>query len=295
VTRGAVGQPLAHAADGADWPVLPLALLVLAALGYLWLLARTAPRRRTPWTAVGPAAAWLGGLAALGAALASPLERLAEDSLTAHMVQHLLLTIVAAPLLVLADPVPRIARVLPAPARPALVRPWASLVRLARRPAAVLGAAVTYLAVVLAWHLPGAYEAAVRSTPVHVVEHLTLFSAAVLLWWSVLRVPRRRLDQLVGALVAVLIPAFGEAALGGVMMLSSTPWYDVYVLRAAEHELDPLRDQQVAGAVMWAAGTPVYLLAAVILLWRLLRAAPEGQEAPVQPAPDTPRRVTTVG
>lgn len=281
-------EVLAHPAGASGTgQYLAIAVLGLAALGYLCLLAWSAPRRRTPWAAVGPGAAWLLGLVALGVALASPLERLAEDSLLAHMIQHLLLTIVAAPLLVLADPVPRVLAVLPDVARSAVVPPWSAIVRRARHPAVVLGTAVVYLAVVLLWHLPGAYEAAVRSETVHVVEHLTFLAAAVAFWWCVLRIPRRRLGQLVAGLVAVLIPAFGEAALGGVMMLSSTPWYGVYVETAATHGFDPVADQQVAGAVLWAAGTPVYLLAAVLLLLRLVRSMPADEALPpVPPMPD---------
>jgi putative membrane protein len=280
-------QVLAHPIGAAgDGPYLTIAFLALAGLGYLCLLAWSAPRRRSPWAALGPAAAWLLGLAALGVALASPLERLAEDSLVAHMVQHLLLTIVAAPLLVLADPVPRVLTALPAQVRSVVVPLWSATVRRARHPAVVLGVAIGYLAVVLAWHLPGAYEAAVRSEAVHVAEHLTFLTAAVVFWWCVLRIPRRRLGQLVAGLVAVLIPAFGEAALGGVMMLSSTPWYGVYVETAATHGLDPLADQQVAGAVLWAAGTPVYLLAAVLLILRLVRSANRDEQPPVPPMPE---------
>ena len=288
------GSVVAHPAEaGGAWPFLTLAALGILALGYLSLLAWTAPRRRSPWAAAGPAAAWLLGLAALAAALASPLERLAEDSVAAHMVQHLLLTIGAAPLLVLADPVPRLLTALPPRLRRPAVRPWAAAVRGARRPGVVLGVAVFYLAVVAAWHLPGAYEAAVRSTAVHVVEHATFLGVAVAFWWSVLRVPRRRLGQLVAGLVAVLVPAFGEAVLGGLMMLSSTPWYEIYVVRSAEHGLDPLADQQVAGAILWAAGTPVYLLAAAVLLLRLLRSAPPEEQLPVPPMP-APERVADV-
>ncbi|WP_346619884.1 cytochrome c oxidase assembly protein [Blastococcus montanus] len=281
---------LAHPlGGGGDWSYPTIALLGLAALGYGCLLAWSAPRRRSPWAAAGPGAAWLLGLTALGAALASPLERLAEDSLTAHMVQHLLLTIVAAPLLVLADPVPRVLATLPPRAREIVVPPWSAVVRGARSPAVVLGVAVGYLAVVLAWHLPGAYEAAVRSEAVHVTEHLTFLGGGVVFWWCVLRIPRRRLGQLVAGLVAVLIPAFGEAVLGGVMMLSSSPWYGVYVETAADHGFDPVADQQVAGAVLWAAGTPVYLLAAVVLVLRLVRSAPVDDEPP-PPVPPMPER-----
>ena len=287
----APGSTLAHplAGDGGWW-YPTIGFLALAALGYVCLLVWSAPRRRAPWAAVGPAAAWLLGLTALGAALASPLERLAEDSLTAHMVQHLLLTIVAAPLLVLADPVPRVLTALPPAAREIVVPPWSAVVRRAGRPAVVLAVAVGYLTVVLVWHLPGAYEAAVRSETVHVTEHLTFLAAAVVFWWCVLRIPRRRLGRLVAGLVAVLVPAFGEAVLGGVMMLSSTPWYGVYVDTATDHGFDAVADQQVAGAVLWAAGTPVYLLAAVVLLLRLLRSAPvdDAPEPPVPPMPDGP-------
>ncbi|CCG03942.1 cytochrome c oxidase assembly protein [Blastococcus saxobsidens] len=291
---GTTVDVLAHPAGTTDWPAVPLASLALAGLAYLCLLVRTAPRRRTPWATAGPAAAWVLGLVALAAALASPLERLGEDSLTAHMVQHLLLTIVAAPLLVLADPMPRVIAALPEPARSVVARPWARLVRVARRPAAVLAVAVLYLAVVLLWHLPAAYEAAVLSTPVHIAEHLTFLAVGLVFWWHVLRVPRRRLGQLVAGLVAVLIPALGEAVLGGMMLFSTTPWYDVYVGTAAQHGFDPVVDQQVAGAVMWMAGMPVYLLAAVVLLWRLVRSDGDAEgQLPVPSGPGAGQPVVT--
>ncbi|MDK3257585.1 cytochrome c oxidase assembly protein [Blastococcus capsensis] len=287
------GSVLAHVGGAAaDWPVLPLAFLGSVAVGYPCLLAWAAPRRRSPWTTAGPGVAWVLGIVALAAALASPIDRLGEDYLLAHMVQHLLLTLVVAPLLVLADPLPRIIAALPEPARSLVARPWARLVRGARHPAVVLVVAVLYLAVVLAWHLPAAYEAAVLSTPVHIAEHLTFLVAALVFWWNVLRVPRRRLGQLVAGLVAVLIPALGEAVLGGVMLFSTTPWYDVYVGTAAEHGFDAVVDQQVAGAVMWMAGMPVYLLAVVVLLWRVVRAGGDTErQSPVPSVPGPSERV----
>lgn len=138
-------------------------------------------------------AAFAAGATVLAVALAPSVDARAEGSFSAHMAQHLALTVVAAPLLVLARPVPPLARGLPVVA-PLLVGAERLLTRSSRR-AEVLWAVGWCAAFVVgfwAWHVPVAYEAALRYDAVHVAQHVTYVVTALGFWWSVLGPLRRR-------------------------------------------------------------------------------------------------------
>ena len=212
-----------------------------------------------------------GGLAALLVVLAPPFDHVAGERLWAHMVQHVVLVAVAAPLVVLGHPV---ATLLDA-VEPGGRARWAmSLRRLADGPAArhvgmwALGAVAVHTAALWAWHIPGAFEAALASHGLHVAEHATLLATALVLWWSLVATARRARHGL-GILVA-FAAALQGSGLGALMTLSTTPWYEAYA-RASRAGLTALEDQQVAGVIMWGPSGAVYLLAAVLLFAASIR------------------------
>jgi putative membrane protein len=236
----------AHGAEantgGSLQRVATLAVLALGVLAY----ARGVRRRqgRWPWWRTLAAA---GGAVTIVVALLSPLEALTADSLTAHMVQHTLLILIAAPLL--------------ATGRPLVV--LAAAMAPARLPAALLrgpsvGVACLLHGVALwVWHLPGPYDLTLRSALVHALAHLTLFGTAVLFWWSI----GRGRARLAGALW-LFVTAMHAGALGALLTLSPRPWFSSH---------PSLADQQLAGLVMWIPAGALLTALALIHLGSYLR------------------------
>lgn len=245
--------------------LVPLALLAGAgAVGWARLRGR-APAAAPAWRL----ALHLMAVAILGAALVSPLDSLAAFLLTAHMAQHVLLMMVAAPLLLLADPFPLVLWALPRPARMAtgslLARGWGPLTR---PPVAWLGSALG----IWLWHLPAAYDAALRHTLVHDLEHLTFFAAGILFWWPVLDpAPRLRAAVHPGLRVVYLVlGGLQTAALGLLIATAPDVLYPSYALVPRLTSLSPLEDQALGGVVMLLAGGLVGMVAVLAMLAKAL-------------------------
>jgi cytochrome c oxidase assembly factor CtaG len=230
-------------------------------------------RRRWP---VWRTALFLLGLAAVLAALASPIDAYASDSFAAHMVQHMLLTVVAAPLLTLGAPIRPLLRGLPAWVRAAIVRPLArartvrTFVHLLRQP---LIAAALYVGGLYAWHLPSLYDATLIDTRVHVVEHAWFFLSALLFWSVVIDPEPFRASLGYGARLPYLLVlgAAQNTVLGGILSFSSRLLYTAYagLGDTTAFGLDRVTDQRVGGAIMWVVGDFVFLAAASVafFLW----------------------------
>jgi putative membrane protein len=243
----------------------------LAAIVYVAGVARM--RRRWPaWRT----ASFLLGLAALLAALVSPIDGYAALSFTVHMVQHMLLTVVAAPLLMLGAPIRPLLRGLPASVRASVVRPLARAhavriaVHILRHP---LVAAALYVGGLYAWHVPGLYDAAVADARVHVLEHAWFFLSA-LLFWSVVIDPepfRGTLGYAARLPYLLVMGAAQNTVLGGVLAFTTRPLYSAYagLLDTGLFDFDRVTDQRVGGAIMWVVGDFVFLAAASIafFLW----------------------------
>lgn len=273
------------------WASEPLAAvgLVLLAFGYLRgveRLWRQAGRNRVVrgWQVGAFAAAWT----ALLVALVSPIEGLAGTLLSIHMVQHLLLALVAAPLLVVSGPLLPLVRALPERlAR--RVHGWRPSVRWRRRGhsfAATAAAAGLYVGVLWLWHAPPLYEAALRSGAVHAFEHATMLGAAVWLWTAVLQRggPRRR-GSPTGAL-AMFATATLTVGLGALLTFSPASWYAHYAPGAAAWGLTALQDQQRAGAIMWSVGGMLTTVIGAVSFWAWLAAAHRGpDEVTSSPSP----------
>jgi cytochrome c oxidase assembly factor CtaG len=242
--------------------LLPLGLLALAfayavGLRRLWSNARTARLIGT-----GPAAAFAGGLLVLLVALTSPLESATTGDLPMHMVQHLLLLAVAAPLLAASELVIVVLHALPDPARHRVAPVVRRVTRWQTSPRGWLAwmvvAFVLSTAALVLWHLPVAYDAAVRDPALHAAEHLSFIVTATFFWWMALGASRRSRRGLgVLAVFAATLPA---TALGISMTLAKVPWYAPY-----GHGAAALRDQQVAGALMWGFGGSALVVGAAAL------------------------------
>ena len=274
-TRGAAARVGAAPGPGDVWsawswdPLVLLALVVAAAV-----YARGLQRY---WGRVGvgrgvrawQAAAYAGGLAGVAVALLSPLDALAEALFAAHMVQHLLLIVVAAPLLVLGVPLVPGLWAFARPRRHALGRWWRNSEpvragwRALSRPAVVW---VIYAAVLWPWHLPALYQRALTSVPVHALEHATLLGSALLFWWTALHPGRAgRLGHGAGVLY-VFTAGLQSGLLGVLLTFARAPWYPAYAPTEAAWGLSPLDDQQLAGLLMWVPGGLAHVGAALGLL-----------------------------
>lgn len=265
------GICLAHSVDApaAGWAagIDPVGMLLLALVGLAhargqWRLAqratRAGPRRETAFF-------WLGWGATL-VALAPPLDAWAARSFAAHMVQHELIMLVGAPLLVLARPLGVMLWGLPT----GLARAVASLAqsRPMRAGAAWLCAplpAWTIHAVVLwGWHVPAAFEAGLASDAVHWLQHASFFAAALLFWWSVAAGGHAGARR-GAAFASVFTTALHTGALGALLTFSGRIWYPSYAEAANPWGLTALDDQQLGGLLMWVPGGMVFFAAGLVL------------------------------
>ena len=223
---------------------------------------------RRPWP-IWRTTLFLSGLAALLIALGPPLDGFAAISFAMHMVQHMLLTVVAAPLLILGAPVSPLLRGLPRVVRAAVVRPLAraqamrSTVGFLRHP---LVAGALYVGGLYAWHLPLLYDAALADAGVHIGEHAWFFFTA-LLFWSVVIDPvpfRASLGYGIRLPYLLIAGAAQNTVLGGILSFTSRTLYAGYanVVDTTGFGFDRLTDQRVGGAIMWVVGDLIFLAAA---------------------------------
>lgn len=220
----------------------------------------------------GQAACYSAGVAALAVALVSPLDALGESLFWGHMVQHLVLMLVAAPLLALGAPVVPSLWVLGAGSRRRLGLWWhrarvlPGLVAVATTP---LVAWALHVGVLWAWHLPAVYQAALGNEAIHALEHTSFLGTALLFWWVVLQpVGRRRLNHGM-SLLYVVTAGIQSGLLGALLTFAGRPFYPAQSSAAAAWNLTPLEDQQLAGLIMWLPAGLVYLAAAggLFLAW----------------------------
>jgi cytochrome c oxidase assembly factor CtaG len=261
-----------------SWPAAPwlLAGLLLAAGVYLrgWLaLRRRDPRR---WHGGRPAA-FLGGLAATYVALASPVEPFADLLLQVHMAQHMLLMMAAPPLLWLGAPLLPVLRGLPRPMRVYWAAPLVSappLRRLFTWLTHPLAALPIFVAVSWGWHVPAAYDLALRSINWHYLEHGCFLGAALLFWYPVVRpYPSRPRWSPWLLLPYLLLADLSNTALCAVLTFSDRVLYPYYAGVPRLGGLSVLDDQSAAGLLMWVPGSLAFLLPLAGIGVRLLSGA----------------------
>jgi putative membrane protein len=262
-----------------DWSLDPALALVIASAILYWIgSGRTVTPPRTVgeqrWRSIG----FYAALATLAVALNSPLEKLAETLFWAHMVQHVLLLVVAPPLLLVARPWVRLWRALPLAARRSLAR---GLV-VDRRTAALrwawraLGTPapsfVLFSVVLLSWHIPALFDATLRSSALHALEHTLFFGTALMFWKQVIYSPplhaRLNPPQRVAYVVGAMIVSW---ALAVVLAVSPHPLYSVYAHEATRPGgISALADQQIAAGIMWVPGSITFVIVIFVYVHRWL-------------------------
>lgn len=171
-----------------------------------------------------------------------PLDELAKNSTAAHMSQHMLLIVVIAPLWVLTRPLPQLV----AGGLRGLLPIWKPVLRLVQQPMMTAG---LHAAAIWIWHIPIFYMLAVESPGWHTFEHFCFLATAGLFWWAVLSSSRHNLPH---AILALLFTLMHTGFLGAALTFARVPLYD---------EARSIADQQMAGLIMWVAGSLPYLLA----------------------------------
>jgi putative membrane protein len=249
--------------------VVPLALaLVVVFTGRTRLGFRA--KRSPPGVSL-----FLAGWTVLTFALVSPLHEAGERSFTMHMIEHELIMLVAALLLVLSDAGGILAWGLPRPLRRLLAGRWTSpLQTLWKRLTDPVVATIIQGVVLWAWHAPALFDRALESDWWHAAQHLS-FVLASLLFWSAMLNPRRG-NHLVSA-SCLFLTSMVEGALGALMTFSGSPWYAAYAAMGVTGiGVDPETDQQLAGLIMWIPGGLLHGLAALLLLHRWFKSTEEG-------------------
>ncbi|MDX6424305.1 MAG: putative rane protein, partial [Gaiellaceae bacterium] len=214
------------------------------------------------------AALFAAGLAALFVAFAPPLATFDGELFWVHMTQHVLLLAVAPPLILLGRPWSTIGRALPLAVR----RPAARGVTRARMLTSAPFALVVFSGTLVIWHVPLLYDATLRFSGVHVLEHALFLTTGLLFWSQLIDTPpfRSRLDDPGRALYAAAGTAAGSA-LGLVLALASTPLYADYAeLRSRPGGISALADQHLAAGIMLVPGSVPFLAACVVFLYRWL-------------------------
>ena len=246
--------------------------LLAAVLGYRWAVKRVAmlhpgnpvPRYRT-WC-------WYAGVVVLFVALASPIATYDTTLFTVHMVQHLLLSLVAAPLLALGAPITLLLRVVSPAARRGVVLPvlHSRLMRLMSFPVVTW---TVFAAVMWASHFSPLFDAALENEAVHVLEHALFLGTALLFWWPVVGADPSPWRLPHAARIGYTFLGMPQSSFLGLAIFSAPDvLYPHYGSLVRDWGPTPLADQQLAGGIMWVGGDLVFLIALVLAVWVWLRA-----------------------
>ena len=236
-----------------QWDLHPSVLIGLALLGGLYVFWRglRAPRRRVM--------AFGASLLVLFLALNGPLHNLSDRFLfSAHMAQHLVLTLLFPPLLLYGIPAWVV--------RPILALPGVTaLGRIATRPVIAAG---TFTAPIVLWHVPLFYDAALRDHSIHIVQHLVFLSTAVIMWWPVLSpVPQLPRIPYPGQMLYLFLLGLPMSLTGALITLSGSVLYPFYAeAPRVWRDVDALADQQIGGLLMWVVGG-LALWGAMTVVW----------------------------
>jgi putative membrane protein len=230
---------------------LLLILLVLYLRG-IASLRKKKPLRRTRHVL------FMAGWVSLAVALLPPVDTMSGELFSMHMVQHELMMLLAAPLLVFSHPAALLIRGMPEFFRRKfiwLLRRKSTL--LLRR--LILLPSIAWLIHALAlwgWHVPWMFQASLESELIHTLQHSSFFVSALVFWWACSGNRYRE----IGVAVFLFTTAAHASLLGALLTFSNTVWYPHYLNTAPAWGLSALQDQQLGGLIMWVPGGLVFLL-----------------------------------
>ncbi len=276
-----------------DWS-LPIGLtvsVILVAAIYVrgWVAIR---KTRLHYLSRARLLYFLSGMATLWLAIASPIDGFADVLLSAHMVQHFLLMSVVPPLILLGAPIVPILRGLPRWMIRRVVGPliaFRPLRRLADLVTAPAFAWFSFNLAFLAWHLPRAYDLALRHEGVHDFEHICFLSTALLFWYIVLHPwPSRARANGWMILLYLLSADIVNTALSAFLAFCNRPIYQFYVAGPNPFHVSVLADQVSAGVIMWVLNSIVFLVPAMLITVQLAGSEPGPREKPTSRARTVP-------
>jgi len=258
-----------------SWSVPPAASLALAltTLVYLrgWILLR---RAGVPFVPPWRAASFLLGTLSLWIALASPFDTFSGFVLTAHMLQHMMLMMVAPPLLLLGAPLIPLVRGLPIFAAREFAGPflnWRPAIRAGHALTRPVPALLLMAIVMYAWHTPRLYELALASGGWHEVEHAFFLVAALIFWWPVVQPWPSRAQWPRWAVVPYLmIGDLQNTILSAILVFSDRVIYPSYASAPRLFGFSALHDQAATGAIMWVIGSLAFVVPAVVIALQCL-------------------------
>ncbi len=207
---------------------------------------------------------FLAGEIALFSALVSPLHELGEISLTAHMIQHVLLMMIIPPLILLGAPHLVLLFGLPKAVLHGLLRPffsWTPLKKVVLFLFHPLNCWPVFVITTLVWHTPVMFELALRSEPWHAVEHICFLATALLFWWPVIQPRPSRARWPRWSMIPYLFLAdFQNTALSAFLIFCDRVVYPTYAAAPRIFGMSALEDQAAAGAIMWVPGSFAFLI-----------------------------------
>lgn len=258
----------------AGWNTDVLVLAPLALCGILYATGVCRMWRRAgagSGVRRGDAAAFAAGWLTLLMALVSPLDALGAELFSAHMVQHEIMMLAAAPLLAISRPIPAWLWGLPKGLRPwagrlgrnrLLSAPWAASTR-------PLNAWSIHAAALWVWHIPFLFEAALADAVLHILQHLTFLLSAFIFWWAMID-PRRGASHRLSGVLYIFTTAVHTSILGALLTFSTTCWYPAYASTTATWGLTAIEDQQLGGLIMWVPGGVAFMIVALLSMARFL-------------------------
>jgi cytochrome c oxidase assembly factor CtaG len=254
------------------WSFEPLVIISLTITAVLFIIGLYRLKRRSirTWEALCFAGGWL----ALFIALVSPVHAWGRVLFSAHMSQHEILMLVAAPLLVLG--------------RPLIAFLWALPLNWSRHLGNIakitwinhlwhvftipLVAWLVHAVALWTWHIPALFDATLHSETVHTLQHLSFLVSALLFWWALIHGPQGAMGY-GAAVLYVFTTSIHSGALGALLTIAGSVWYPSYAGLTASWGLTPLEDQQLGGLIMWIPASLVYVVAGLALFAGWLREA----------------------
>jgi cytochrome c oxidase assembly factor CtaG len=259
-----------------DWSLpLPLTLsIAVLALVYLvgWLrIRRTRPRQFPIWRLYS----FELGMLVLWGAIGSPMDGLADALLSAHMVEHLLLMSAVPPLVLLGAPVVPLLRGLPHWVVRVVLRPFLRMSWLRRSAHFILRPVPAWLAMnvtLLAWHIPAAYDFALKNERWHDIEHLCFLFTSMLFWWYLLQPWPAKKQRRGWIMLPYLVGAdLVNTALSASLAFCGRPVYRYYITNPNPFGVSLVDDQVLGAVIMWIFGSIAFLVPAMLITMRLLQ------------------------
>jgi putative membrane protein len=239
------------------WSIHPSTVVGIAALGVIYLWAEKALHRRA---SIAERSFFFSGLLLMFASLNGPLHDLSDDYLfSAHMVQHLLLTLAMPPLLLAGVPRWMLTGLLSR----RFIRPLARF--FTRAPIAF----VVFNLVIAAWHLPPLYNAAMANHNIHIAEHLMFMVAAVLMWWPLMsQVPELPRLAYPGQMLYSFLMSIPMSIVAIYIAMSDHVLYPAYAAAPRVIAMSPLEDQLLGALIMWIPGGIIFYIIMTVVFFK---------------------------